>query len=413
MISESEHISVSEPVVDVDQKEPRLVRLLRKKLARSSVSPFAIEFPDGSVYRVGDETASAPFRVVIRSARGLRALASMQENAIGVAYMEGDLDVEGEFVEALSLRDVFSDFHPLLSIWRFLRPLFTSQVEADSEWVPKHYDHGNEFYFTFLDKGVSLYSQALYTSEDESLEQAVENKLDYILDVCRLGAGSHVLDVGGGWGAFEKYAGRKGVDSTMLTISHEQLRYLERFADQNDLPCDLQVRYANIYDYESEEPYDAIILLGVMEHLPDYERLFRRFERLLKPNGRVYMDFGANRRKFNVRSFTYRYVFPGNHTPVVLPDLLEAANNTAFEPIAIHNDRHSYYLTLRAWARNLEAAREKLSAEFGEKTYRLFQMYLWGCADQMQRTGTLESYRAVFQKSAGTLSQNVGVYRAV
>ncbi|HVS01692.1 MAG TPA: class I SAM-dependent methyltransferase [Thermoanaerobaculia bacterium] len=417
MIDESRHADMPEPVADAEEREPRLVRRLRRRLAGRSAPPFEIAMPDGRVYAVG-ERPGVRFRIAIRNARGLGALASMQENAIAVAYMEGDLDVAGELVEALALRDVFSDFHPLLSIWRFLRPLVGGQVKADNAWVPQHYDHGDELYFTFLDKSVGLYSQALYTSEEESLEQAVGNKLDYILEVCRLQAGSHVLDVGGGWGAFEKYAGSKGVDATMLTISHQQLRYLERFAREHQMPCKLRVRYANIYDFETPAaedggPFDAIILLGVMEHLPDYQRLFRRFELLLKPNGRVYMDFAANRKKFKVRSFTYRYVFPGNHTPVVLSELLAAADETAFEPIAIHNDRHSYFLTLRAWARNLEAAREKLSAQFGERTFRLFQMYLWGCAHQMRTTGTLESYRVVFQKSARTPSDNVGVYRAV
>lgn len=416
MLHESRHAELSEPMGETTRREPRFVRRLRDELAATSAPSFELVTPDGCLYRLGDGS-EARFRITVRNRRGLAALASMREHAIALAYMDGDLDVDGQFIEALALRDAFSDFHPLLSIWRFLRPFFAGQVKADNEWVPRHYDHGNEFYFTFLDKKVALYSQALYRSPDESLEQAVTNKLEYILDVCRLESGSRVLDVGGGWGAFERYAGAKGVDATILTISHEQLRYLERFASRHEMPCELRVRYANIYDFEPAEgdgaPYDAIILLGVMEHLPDYQRLFRRFERLLAPNGRIYMDFAANREKFKVRSFTYRYVFPGNHTPVVLSKLLEASNRTAFEPIVVHNDRHSYFLTLEAWARNLEAAREELSERFGERTFRLFQMYLWGCAHQMRSTGTLESYRVVFQKSAATPSENVGVYRAV
>jgi len=34
-------------------------------------------------------------------------------------------------------------------------------------------------------------------------------------------------------------------------------------------------------------------------------------DELLRPNGRLYMDFVAGRRKFAVSSFTYWYVFPG------------------------------------------------------------------------------------------------------
>jgi len=155
------------------------------------------------------------------------------------------------------------------------------------------------------------------------------------------------------------------------------------------------------------------VLLGVMEHLPDYRRLFRKFEELLHPNGRLYMDFSANRTKFKVSTFTYRYVFPGNHTPVVLPDLLAAANKSSFEPVALHNDRHSYLLTLQSWARNLEAARSELVECFGERTFRLFQLYLWGGAHQLHRDGRMESYRVVFQRSHGLGSEGMGVYRPI
>jgi cyclopropane fatty-acyl-phospholipid synthase-like methyltransferase len=79
------------------------------------------------------------------------------------------------------------------------------------------------------------------------------------------------------------------------------------------------------------------------------------------------MDFAAGRKKFDVSAFTYCYVFPGDHTPVVLPELYAAANRTDLEPVALHNDRHSYFLTLQAWARNLDAARRELVERFGER----------------------------------------------
>src|SRR5262245_31918912 len=115
--------------------------------------------------------------------------------------------------------------------------------------------------------------------------------------------------------------------------------------------------------------------LGVMEHLPDY--------------------------------------LPGNHSPVYLPGLLEAANTTQFEPLALHNDRHSYYLTLQAWARNLEAGRDRVVARFGESVYRLYRLYLWGGANLFGRQGLLESYRIVFQESLGLSSAIIGPDRAV
>ena len=140
----------------------------------------------------------------------------------------------------------------------------------------------------------------------------------------------------------------------------------------------------------------------------DLPALFQRFDALLQLGGRVYMDFSAGRKKFDVSAFTYRYVFPGDHTPVVLPELFAAANQSEMEPVALHNDRHSYYLTLQAWARNLEAARRELVARYGERVFRLFQIYLWAGA-HLHRDGGLEAYRAVFQKGKNLPSGKVGL----
>ncbi len=392
------------------RKSAGIERRLQRKLEGKPLPRFAVVLPDGDRLTIGGAATEEPrFTLRIHDRKSLAALASMDESSVALAYLDGKIDIDGELIEALALRSALTDSQPWWSFWRFLIPWIKGQVDADKEWIPQHYDHGNEFYFSFLDKEVRLYSQALYTSEDETLEQAAINKLRFIADGCRLANGSRILDVGGGWGAAERYLGRQGVSSTMLTLSKEQHRFLSEFAANHDMPCELAVEYANIFEYQPDRQFDAVILLGVMEHLPDYERLFRCFERLVRPGGFVYMDFAANRKKYAVRSFTYRYVFPGNHTPVVLPDLLAAANLTTFEPVVVHNDRRSYYLTLKAWAENLDAQQDALEKKFGRRVVRLFQLYLWGCAQQMDRTGTLESFRVVFQNSIDQGSAAVGL----
>jgi len=379
--------------------EPSVLLKLRRRLAGVAIAPFDVELPGGAVHRIG---AGAPaFSLHLRTARAMHALESLDETAICEAYIDKEINLQGSFLAALDLRRVASDWHPLHSLWRFVRPFLFGSVRTDKDWVARHYDYGNDFYFAFLDRRFRLYSQALYHTDDEPLEKAAENKLEYVMRACRLAPGSRVLDVGGGWGSFAGYAAPRGVKVTALTISRQQYEFLRRLR--------VDVVYESIFAYASSRPYDAIVLLGVMEHLPDYKRLFAQFARLLKTGGRLYMDFAANRRKFNVSSFTYRYVFPGSHTPVVMPDLLAAANGTPFEAIAVHNDRHSYFLTLQQWARNLEAAHDELARPYGERTYRLFQLYLWGCAHQFRRDGALESYRVVFQKAQGSPSTEIGL----
>jgi cyclopropane-fatty-acyl-phospholipid synthase len=387
------------PSTTVSADWPAVVLKLHRRLARAAVAPFAVELPDGAVHRIG--SGAPAFNLQLRTPRALRALASFDEASICEAYIDEEINFSGNFLAALDLRSIATDWHPLHSLWRFVRPLLCGKVKSDKDWVGRHYDYGNDFYFAFLDKRHRLYSQALYAREDEALEQAAERKLEYVMRACRLAPGARVLDVGGGWGSFAGYAAPRGVNVTVLTISREQCEFLRNRG--------VDVVFESIFAYSARQSYDAVVLLGVMEHLPDYKRLFACFEKLLRRGGRLYMDFAANRRKFNVSSFTYRYIFPGSHTPVVMPDLLGAANRTRFEPIALHNDRHSYFLTLQQWARNLEADRDELARRYGERTYRLFQLYLWGCAHQFRRDGELESYRVVFQKAHGSPSTEIGL----
>jgi cyclopropane-fatty-acyl-phospholipid synthase len=387
--------------------EPAVIVELRRRLRGASAASFDVHLPDHRVYRVGSEPAS--FALRLRTPAALGALASFDEFAVASAYMNGQIDFEGDFLSALDLRRAMTDWHPLHSLWRHLRPMLFGKVDTDKLWVQQHYDYGNDFYFAFLDKRVKLYSQALYRSDDQSLEDAAEQKLEYVFRSCRLAPGSHVLDIGAGWGSFAGYASQRGANVTMLTISKEQYEYQRGLVAAQSAPGTLETVFESVFAYQSPRKYDAIVLLGVMEHLPDYKRLFAVFERLMKPGGRLYMDFASNRTKFNVSSFTYRYIFPGSHTPVVMPELLAAANRTAFEPVSLHNDRHSYFLTLQAWGKNLEAQREALVPKYGERTYRLFQLYLWGCARQFQKDGELESYRVVFQKGYGAPSSEIGL----
>jgi cyclopropane-fatty-acyl-phospholipid synthase len=79
-------------------------------------------------------------------------------------------------------------------------------------------------------------------------------------------------------------------------------------------------------------------------------------------------------------SFVRKHVWCGNATPMVLSEYVRAAERAGLSIKSIHDDRWSYHLTARKWAENLEMAREAVVARFGERQYRRFRLYLWGCA---------------------------------
>jgi len=86
-------------------------------------------------------------RIVANSARGTRALASLDSNAMAEAYLAGEIDVEGDLEQLLSLRDQFRDRGGWwVSLWRFLRPLVYGQPASDKKWIAEHYDFDADFF---------------------------------------------------------------------------------------------------------------------------------------------------------------------------------------------------------------------------------------------------------------------------
>ena len=76
---------------------------------------------------------------------------------------------------------------------------------------------------------------------------------------------------------------------------------------------------------------------------------------------------------------------------------LAALAETPFALEAVHNDRHSYYLTCKAWAENLERVRGEVIRRWGERLYRTFRLYLWGSAHAFL-SDRLQAYRLVLER---------------
>src|SRR5262249_6527827 len=144
--------------------------LLKRHFSGNDVPPFELRLPDDRVTMAG-RPGPPEFRVHLRTDRGVQALKTLDEATIGLAYVNEEIDIEGDFLAVLDLRTKLSDRHPVSWLLRFAVRLLVGQVRSNKHWVPKHYDHGNDLYFAFLDKRHRLYSQALYTHEDETIEQ--------------------------------------------------------------------------------------------------------------------------------------------------------------------------------------------------------------------------------------------------
>jgi cyclopropane-fatty-acyl-phospholipid synthase len=371
--------------------DPILRRIQRHLTDRVKI-PFEIRLWGNRVYRFGEGEPTVD--ILVRDRRGLAALGRLDELGICEAYMAGSLDVVGDMLRFVSLRGTLSDSHPLVYLWRRIAPWLLGRTTTNRQAIATHYEFANDFYLKFLD-ATRCYSQAVFERDDEALDTAQRRKLDFAIESCRLKPGDRVLDVGGGWGCFTEHAGRRGIQVTALTISNQSESFISDLIRRLQLPA--QVLNQDFLMHRSPEPYDAIVILGVMEHLPDYAAVLKQFHRLLKPGGRVYLDASAFREKYVKPTFVSRYIFPGDHSYFCLHDFLDAVAKTQLDVLTVLNDRHNYYLTCKAWAEKLEAARDEIIERWGEALYRRFRLYLWGSAYAFLNHG-MEAYRVVLER---------------
>lgn len=281
--------------------------------------------------------------------------------------------------------------------WRFLSAGLLGAVRTNARAIHSHYDLDPDFYLSFLNERTRCYTQGIFLHDDEELAEATLRKLEFCFQACNLQAGDRVLEIGPGWGAFAEYAARRGVHVTGVMNSVKSKKFLEQLSRHLGLNWELVL--ADILEFKTEQRFDAIVLMGVMEHLPDYDRIVGKFRELLKPGGFAYLDASATRIKFDAPSFITRHIFPGNHSFFILDDFLRAVAQTPMSLKGVYDDRHSYFLTVRQWARNLEAARERILARYGEWNFRRFNLYLWSSAHALL-TDTLQCYRLVLQEPA-------------
>lgn len=352
-----------------------------------------IHLPNHTQVKLGSFDQDPEFQIHLSNDKAVSAMTSMDEVTLAEAYIKGDIEITGDFMKVLDLRHAITDSHPVLDFIRRIKPKLFGQIKDDRNAIKEHYEFDDDFYMTILDE-TRTYSQGVYESDDESLETAMKRKLDFAIESCQLKPGSRVLDVGGGWGAFNEYAGKKGIEVTSLTIADHSEDYLNRLIKDKNLPC--HVVKQNFLEFETQQKFDAIVVLGVIEHMPYYDKVVKQLTKLLKKGGYAYFDGSASRSKFEFNTFLNRYIYPGNHCTLSIHDFLAEVQNSDMELLTVHSDRHSYYLTCKAWAEKMEAQREMIIERWGRELYAKFLLYLWGVAHNFHHN-QLQAYRLVLK----------------
>jgi cyclopropane-fatty-acyl-phospholipid synthase len=328
-------------------------------------------------------------RVTIRvkDASGLPLLIDPNLDTLGRAYVEGLIDVEGSLTDVLAAAHSLADnAQPENGLMGRIKRSFTHTRETDSEAIQYHYDVSNAFYGEWLDENM-VYSCAYFENGDETLDQAQVKKIDHILRKVQLRPGQRLLDIGCGWGALVLRAAQQfGARCVGVTLSQNQFELATERVKRAGLQDRIEIRLQDYRDVK-DGPFDRITSVGMFEHvgLDNLVPYFQKIRQLLTPDGWA-MNHGITstdahdgETAHGGGSFIERYVFPRGELPHIAT-VLRTLQEGGLEAFDIENLRRHYARTCGLWSERFEAKAAALRAMVDEKTWRIWRVYLAGCA---------------------------------
>tara|TARA_B100001123_G_C15279189_1_gene1013348 strand:+ start:935 stop:2131 length:1197 start_codon:yes stop_codon:yes gene_type:complete len=306
------------------------------------------------------------------------------------AYMRGEILVEnGSLIDFLNMtfenigRKEINNYGYIIKkffhTWRFITNYnFPGKSKKDIKY---HYDIGEKLYDLFLDKKHRQYSCAYFTNENESLEDAQQNKINHIIKKLNLKPGHKVLDIGCGWGgmAFE-IARQSQCEVTGISLSENQIKYCNNKA--KELNMDNQVRF-ELCDYRSvKDKFDRIVSVGAFEHFGKkfYKTFFNKIKNIMTNDGICLLHtIGSVDSPGPIQPFIQKYIFPGGIIPS-LSDMIEPIEKTGLVLSDCETLIHHYDKTLKAWLDRFMQNKEKAKYMYNKEFVRMWEFYLASCS---------------------------------
>jgi cyclopropane-fatty-acyl-phospholipid synthase len=385
---------------------------------------FAVQFWDGTVWDA-NPGQPARFTLVLKHPGALRRMFwAPDQLSLGEAYIYDDFDILGEVEAAIRLALFLNGLRPgfldRLRLARFLFSLPSARPEdsgrtarlrgarhsrdRDREAISYHYNVSNEFYRTWLDRGM-VYSCAYFLSEAEDLDSAQERKLDIICRKLRLKRDERFLDIGCGWGGLIIHAARNyGVRAVGVTLSAQQADLARERIREAGVADRCRVELCDYRDLTEWGGFDKAASVGMFEHVgvDELARYFEQTSLLLRPGG-VFLNHGIAQNPSHPQqpgpSFIKHYVFPDGEL-VPISTTLHEAELAGFEVRDVESLREHYRLTLLHWIRRLEAHHDEILRITDEVTFRIWRLYMAGFAHEFG-SGQLNLYQTLLVKPDG------------
>jgi len=171
------------------------------------------------------------------------------------------------------------------------------QVEKANE---QHYELPPEFFRLVLGPRLK-YSACYWPQGVRTLEAAEEAMLKLTCHRAGVEDGMELLDLGCGWGSLTLWLAERYPKAKILAVSNSasQRKFIESHKARN---VEVLTADANTLELEAGR-FDRILSIEMLEHVRNYEELFRRIASWLTPHGRFFCHMFSHK--------TYAYPYDG------------------------------------------------------------------------------------------------------
>jgi len=384
--------------LDATESFGTATRFLRRKIHQqlSGIRGGRIHLIDslGSSMLGNDESASdIHVRLDIYSPDFYRQIALNGSVGAGESYMEGlwHCDDLVGLVRLLAInRDLLDGMESgTAKIGGWLMKAahaFTRNTRAGSKKnIAAHYDLGNELFKLFLCKNM-MYSSAIFTSDEDTLEMASDRKLERICQKLDLKPSDHLIEIGTGWGGMALYAAKNyGCMVTTTTISKEQ----HALASQRIAEAGLSDRVTLLLqDYRDlEGTYDKLVSIEMIEAIGHQylDTYMAKCTSLLKPDGlaliqAITIEDHRYKQALHSVDFIKRHIFPGSFIPCVNAMVNSAAQSGPLRLLNLEDIGPSYARTLHEWRKRFMSQLDQVRLlGYDDRFIKMWEFYLAYC----------------------------------
>jgi len=339
-------------------------------------------------YVIGKPSREKPIALKLLDQKLMQKLLLYPDLYFGEAYMDGSLVIEnGNITEFLDLafknigRGNINSYGAVIKKLRGTYRYLTSfnKIAKSKENVAHHYDISEKLYDLFLDEN-RQYSCAYFKNENDTLEQAQNNKIHHIIKKLNIQPNQKVLDIGSGWGTLALAIAKETQASvTGITLSENQFQYSKNKAKEMNLSNKVDFK---LIDYRQlNEKFDRVVSVGMFEHVGRkfYRTYFNKVFKLLNERGIALIHtIGSSMPPRDPQPWIQKYIFPGGYTPS-LSEVANPIENSGLIVSDIEVLRMHYAHTLRNWKERFLSKKDIVLDMFDEKFFRMWEFYLASC----------------------------------